>query len=86
MQEPTSNFGCFDLSCVACHGDKEWQDQRIWVETETDGEAKIDHLYHGYCAPEINNTGRYENGTEQYGWPNLECAGCGGLLSEPHDG
>jgi hypothetical protein len=33
MKEPTSRFGCFDLNCEACHGDKEWQDKmtREWL-------------------------------------------------------
>lgn len=82
MQAPTSSFGCFDLNCVPCHGDKEWQDQRIWVETEVDGDTSVDHLFHEQCAPNVNDSGRFEDGTSHYGWPSLECAGCGENLLE----
>lgn len=28
MKAPTSRFGCYFFDCVACHGDKEWQDKQ----------------------------------------------------------
>lgn len=53
----------------------------IWVETEIDGDASIEHLLHTDCALNLNGTGRFEDGSYHYGWPNLECANCGELLS-----
>lgn len=29
MKAPTSQFGCFDLECISCHGDKEWQNSQL---------------------------------------------------------
>lgn len=49
-------------------------ENRVWIETEN---GETDHVYHVHCAPHINDTGRIEDGSSQYGWPWLECAGCG---------